>query len=245
MSGTPGKKGDRIGPYRLGRRYRGTDPDEGSIYEAHHVETGAPALVVLPGANGDGAPRSAWSVRAEGSLQPPYQAVHVEQPPQGRASLHDLTLLLIRLAGATAHIENRKDAHAHFARVLAHARRWRQVLRWGLAGATAAMAAGLALALWPHALEETRTRTVVGEDPVFFANRQNLASPIASYPMPEKPFKEQQKPPCLEGTEVEVRGGCWIEHTKKAPCPRSTAEYQGKCYIPVKKPDPLPQSLQP
>lgn len=214
MSGTSGKKGDRIGP----------------------------ALVVLPGTSEDGRPRSAWSVRAEGSIHPPYQAVHVEQSPQGRTSLHDLTLLLIRLAGATAHIENRKDAHDHFNRVPPRLRR--QVLRWGLAGAAAAMAAGLALALWPHALEETRTRTV-GEDPVFFAARQNLVFPIASYPMPEKPFKEQQKPPCFEETEVEVRGGCWIEHTKKAPCPRSTAEYQGKCYIPVKKPDPLPQSLQP
>ncbi|OJH41409.1 hypothetical protein [Cystobacter ferrugineus] len=242
MSRTPGKKGDRIGPYRLGKRYRGTDPDEGSIHEAHHVETGAPALVVLPGANADGAPRSAWSVRAEGSLHPPYQAVHVEQSPQGRASLHDLTLLLIRLAGATAHVENRKDARAHFARVPSHL--WRQVLRWGLAGTAAAMVAGLALSPWPHVLEETRTRTA-GEDPVFFSDGPDLASPIASYPMPEKPFKEQRKPPCFEETEVEIRGGCWIEHTKKAPCPRSTAEYQGKCYIPVKKPDPLPRSLGP
>ncbi|ATB43925.1 hypothetical protein CYFUS_009406 [Cystobacter fuscus] len=244
MSGTPGKKGDRIGPYRLGRRYRGTDPGEGSIHEAHHVETGAPALVILPGTNEDGRPRSAWSVRAEGSLHPPYQAVHVEQPPQGRASLHDLTLLLIRLAGATAHIENRKDAHGHFSRVPAHARIRRWVLHWGLSGAAAAMATGLVLFLWPHAREATRVRTT-SEDPVFFADRQNLVFPIASYPMPEKPFKEQQKPPCLEETEVEVRGGCWIEHTKKAPCPRSTAEYQGKCYIPVKKQPPPPSSLQP
>jgi hypothetical protein len=243
MSGTSGKKGDRIGPYRLGRRYQGTDPDEGSIHEAHHVETGAPALVVLPGENEDGRPPSAWSVRAESSIHPPYQALHVEQPPQGRASLHDLTLLLIRLAGATAHIEKRKDAHAYFTRV--PSRLWRQVLRWGLAGAAAAMAAGLALALWPYGTEETRTLPTASEDPVFFADKQNLAFPIASYPMPEKPFKQQQKPPCLEGTEVEVRGGCWIEHTKKAPCPRSTAEYQGKCYIPVKKPDPLPSSIQP
>ncbi|WNG30809.1 hypothetical protein F0U62_47430 [Cystobacter fuscus] len=242
MSGTPGKKGDRIGPYRLGKRYRGTDPGEGSIHEAHHVETGAPALVVLPGSSEDGHPRSAWSVRAEGSIHPPYQAVHVEQSPQGRASLHDLTLLLIRLAGATAHIEKRKDAHDHFNRVPALARLRRQVLRWGLPGAVAATVAGLAL--WLHALEETRTRTM-GEDLVFFSDGQDLAFPIASYPMPEKPFKEQRKPPCLEETEVEVRGGCWIEHTKKAPCPRSTAEYQGKCYIPVRKPAPLPQSLQP
>ncbi|EPX61158.1 hypothetical protein D187_000941 [Cystobacter fuscus DSM 2262] len=242
MSGTPGKKGDRIGPYRLGKRYRGTDPDEGSIHEAHHVETGAPVLVVLPGTSEDGGPRSAWSVRAEGSIHPPYQAVHVEQSPQGRASLHDLTLLLIRLAGATAHIEKRKDAHDHFNRVPSRLRR--QVLRWGLAGAAAATVAGLALVLWPHALEETRTRTV-NENPVVFSDGQDLAFPIASYPMPEKPFKEQRKPPCFEETEVEIRGGCWIEHTKRAPCPRSTAEYQGKCYIPVRKPDPPPTSLQP
>ncbi|WP_187344877.1 hypothetical protein [Cystobacter ferrugineus] len=40
-------------------------------------------------------------------------------------------------------------------------------------------------------------------------------------------------------------GGCWIQHKLDAPCPRNTAEYQGKCFIPVKKPEPLPRSVQP
>ncbi|WNG21267.1 hypothetical protein [Cystobacter fuscus] len=241
MGRTPGKKGDRIGPYRLGRRYRGTDPGEGAIHEAHHVETGAPALVVLPGENEDGRPRSAWSVRAEGSIHPPYQAVHVEQTPQGRASLHDLTLLLIRLAGATAHIENRKDARAHFTRVRFYVRLRRQVLRWGLAGAAAA---GVALALRPHAPEPMETRAAIDE-PIAFTNRPGTTPPFIGYPMPEAPFKEQARPPCIPDAEVEIRGGCWTPHARTAPCPRSTAEYQGKCYVPVKKPEPTPNSLQP
>jgi hypothetical protein len=245
MSGTPDKKGERIGPYRLGKRYRGTDPDEDPIYEARHIETGAPALVMLPGASEDGRTRSAWSVRAERSLHPSYRALHVEQAPQGRASaLHDLTLLLIELAGASALIEKRKDARAHFTRVPVIARLRRQVLHWGLAAAAGALAAGLALTLWPHASEHVETRTA-SDEPIVFTNRPGGSPPVIGYPMPEAPFKEQARPPCIPDAEVEIRGGCWTPHARAAPCPRSTAEYQGKCYVPVKKPDPEPRSVQP
>ncbi|WP_276203642.1 transposase [Hyalangium minutum] len=78
-----------------------------------------------------------------------------------------------------------------------------------------------------------------------FADRQGPFPEGIAYPMPEKPFKEQSKPPCVEGREEEVRGGCWIPHAKTAPCSRGTAELQGKCYVPVKKPDPAPTSVQP
>jgi len=65
------------------------------------------------------------------------------------------------------------------------------------------------------------------------------------YPLPSTPIKGQQKPPCLEGTSVEINGGCWVTLEQRAPCPRSTAEHQGKCYMPVRDPPPEPRSLQP
>jgi len=78
-----------------------------------------------------------------------------------------------------------------------------------------------------------------------FTDGQDLSTPAIAYPMPETPFKEQRKPPCAEGLEVEVRGGCWIRHERAAPCHPRSAEYQGRCYVPVKKPDPQPRSVQP
>ena len=240
MSGNPDRKGERVGPYRLLKRYRGIEPDEGPIYEARHVETGAPAMVMLPGPGADGPPKSAWRVLAESSLQPPYRALRVERAPRGRTSaLHELTLLLIQLAGAVAHVEKRRDARAYFTQKPFPRR---HVLRWGGAGLGLAAAVVLTVFLRPHTQGEAQT---AGGDPVIFSNGEMLTLPVASYPMPEAPFKEQRKPPCLDGTEVEIRGGCWIEHTKKSPCPRSTAAFQGKCYIPVKKPDPAPTSVQP
>jgi hypothetical protein len=53
-------KGGRLGPFHLGRRYKDKDVggDLGRIYEAHNVETGAAALVLIPVSARAGSPRS-------------------------------------------------------------------------------------------------------------------------------------------------------------------------------------------
>jgi len=140
-----------------------------------------------------------------------------------------------------AHLD-RKPRGSWRGRLLAHGPRL-------LAGA---VVAGLVLlALWPRApaLPETQQAPAVAEaaldEPVAFINLQEPPFPFIGYPMPEKPFKEQEKPPCLQGTTVEIRGGCWVTLEQRAPCPKSTAEFEGKCYMPVRKKDPLPSTLQP
>ena len=45
--------------------------------------------------------------------------------------------------------------------------------------------------------------------------------------------------------EVEINKGCWVALEKKPPCYSNQAEYQGKCYMPVRKQDPVPQSVEP
>ncbi|HYO60078.1 hypothetical protein [Archangium sp.] len=68
-----------------------------------------------------------------------------------------------------------------------------------------------------------------------------------AYPLPDKPFSNQARPPCRPPRgEVEINGGCWVEIARRPPCHEEHAEYQGKCYLPVSTRGPrLPQSLSP
>jgi hypothetical protein len=67
-----------------------------------------------------------------------------------------------------------------------------------------------------------------------------------AYPLPEKPVRNQATAPCSTKTgEVEINKGCWVALEKKPPCFGNQAEYQGKCYLPVRKPEALPQSASP
>jgi hypothetical protein len=254
MDNTPEWKGGRIGPYHVGKRYRDIPSDEGRLYAAHNTETGASALVVMPGKGEDWSPRHPWSIRVTGVTSPPSLVLEVGKAPQAEASLlHELTLMLIRLSGAMALIEDREDARAHFTRRPFPSRLRQRVMRWKLVGAGVALATGLTLILWPRPPEDTEQRYASGgvaqaalEESIAFTDTQDPPLPgIIGYPMPEGPFKEQKRPPCIPVTETEIRGGCWTQHKLDAPCPRSTAEYQGKCFMPVKKPDPQPRSIQP
>ncbi len=65
MSDPPEWKGSRIDPYVVGERYQGIPSDEGRLYEAHHIETGAPALVVMPGEGETWSTNSLWNIRAQ------------------------------------------------------------------------------------------------------------------------------------------------------------------------------------
>jgi hypothetical protein len=254
MDDTPEWKGGRIGPYHVGKRYRGIPSDEGRIYSAHNVETGASALVVMPAKGEDWSTRHPWTIQATSVTSPPALVLEVEKAPQAKDSrLHELTLMLIRLSGAVALIEDRGDARAHFTRLPLPSRLRQRMMRWGLAGTAMTLAAGLALILWLRPPEDAEQRQSSGgvvraavDEPIAFTDTQDTPLPgIIGYAMPEGPFKEQKRPPCIPVTETEIRGGCWTQHKLDAPCPRSTAEYQGKCYMPVKKPDPQPSSIQP
>jgi len=243
MSDTAKWKGRRLGPYVIGERYPDVPEEEGRLYEAHHVDTGEPALVVMPGTGDDWRTYTPWSVLAMNRTEPNALVLHPQLTAGMKLpSFHELTLGFMRLAGLLALLDERRDVRAPFEREPRPSSR--RAVRWGLAGAGVALAVGLALFFWPSALSTVDTRGMLDDSPLFTTG-QKLSSPAIAYPMPEKPFKEQRKPPCMPETEVEVRGGCWVRHERHAPCPPGTAEHQGRCYVAVKKPDPEPSSVQP
>ncbi|ATB29112.1 hypothetical protein [Melittangium boletus] len=249
MSDNSDWKGRRIGPYEVGERYLDVPEDEGQLYEAHHVETGEPALVVMPGTGEAWRTRTPWSAQTTSFTEPECLVLHPERAAQTKTpSIHELTLGHMRVAGALASLDGQPDAQAHFTREFRPPAR-RQGMRWGAACAGVAVVAGLALMLWPRAPVQTSREVseriqAALKEPTHFADRQD-SPPIIGYAMPEKPFKEQATPPCIPVAEVEIRGGCWVPHKLDAPCPSGSAEYQGHCYYPVKKKDPQPRSVEP
>ncbi|WNG18305.1 hypothetical protein [Cystobacter fuscus] len=252
MSDNSDWKGRQIGPYLVGERYLDIPEDEGRLYEAHHIGTGEPALVLMPGSGEEWHTITPWSARTTHFTDPPAIVVHADRSVQAEApSLHDLTLGFIRVSGGLALLDARDDARALFGREasLPEAPLWKRW--WRVAGAGVALVAGIVLLLWLCAPEQLETCPEASEwartaprEPIVFSDRDD-APPIIGYPMPEKPFKEQATPPCIPGTETEIRGGCWNQHKLDAPCPRGLAEYQGHCYIPVRKKAPEPRSVEP
>lgn len=256
MGDTPKWSGGKLGPYHLRKRYRNTGSEVGRIYEAYNVETGAFALVVRPGRAGTWGPRTPWTARVTADAAHPFLALEVEHAPRAEAlALPELTRMFIRLSGALACVDERADTGAHLnqkplprpPRRAASRGKWQ---RLGL-GALAAVALALtAVALWPHSPRSTDKWSpgeagAVRNEPVAWVDLQDDSQPGIGYPMPSAPFKGQRQPPCLKGTEVELHGGCWVLLEAKAPCPRSTAEFDGKCYMPVRQKPPEPRSLQP
>ncbi|HYO51702.1 hypothetical protein [Archangium sp.] len=256
MGDTPSWSGGRLGPYLVGRRSWESDAELGRLHEAHNVETGAFAVVLEPGRVETWRSDTAWTVRATSGVSPQFFAVEVELAPDAEApAFHELPLTFDLLKGVLGSLPTRDRAkvYAHLTRKPRGAWPRRLLARWPwlLAGAGIAVTAGLALTLWPRPPEPAETKwspemaEAAFDEPIVFANKQDTLPQVIGYPMPDGPFKEQQKPPCLKGTEVEIRGGCWVTLEARPPCPRSTAEFEGKCYIPVRKKDPPPSSLQP
>jgi hypothetical protein len=240
----------------VGRRYKGVGSDLGRIYEAHHVETGASALVLTPGRGDAWRPGEEWTVRVSGGVSPPFLVVAVEHAPRaGASSLPELTLMLHRLAEALARVEDRQDVQGHLTGTAAreakgHVAQRPRRLRLGL-GLLAATA--LTVLLWPLATtrrqgeEPASAKVEASAEPTreYASTRDVLGSQPLAYPMPIKPDPKQQKPPCKpELDEVEIRGGCWVELARRSPCQDYAAEYEGKCYLPVRAKAPEPKSLE-
>jgi hypothetical protein len=256
MSDTPEWDGGKLGPYLVGKRHRGTGMGLGRLYQAHNTETGAPAMVLMPGRPGDWRPLGGWTVRATSEGFPPFLALEVEQAPQeDAAALQELTMILQRLGTAVARIEDRPDAHAHLTsqprpsepRNTEPRRRGLLTATWAFAMAAVAAAGVL---LWPRPPEPTGAThahalaAAVPAEPVTLIDMEDDTPPLIGYPMPDAPFKGQRKPPCKEPA-VEIRDGCWVQLAHKPPCPKSTAEYEGKCYMPVSEKKPEPRALLP
>ncbi|WP_395836752.1 protein kinase [Cystobacter fuscus] len=201
MSDTTPREGSRLGPYLLGRRHPDSDPALGDIYEAHHLETGAPALVLVPNPATPWAPRASWSVRSLSEVSPPFLAVEVERTPGATTrALHELTLLHMRLSGAMACVEDREDTATFLSRaphVAFRPQPRRRALSMGFA-VFGGMVFGMGLLLlWLQshlptvaALDSVTVQTESGE-PVIWIDVSAVTSPGTGYPLPSTPIKGQ------------------------------------------------------
>jgi hypothetical protein len=250
-----GKDG-MLGPYRLGRQHQGKGGDMedlGRFYEAHNMDTGEPAMVLLPGPGASGEPEEDCSVRVTVRARPPYIAVDVEQAPAtgGPEALAGLFGDLHRMM---ERMEWSDEARRHLMRQPKGRERWWAVGAAG--GGLAVLVLSLMAAYWCEdsgsqrgeqheagavAVDASRAPTMV--------DTVDVGSAVIAYPLPAKPFSDQAKAPCIPRKgEVEINGGCWVALEKRPPCYDDQAEYQGKCYLPVsarsRKPRE-PQSVQP
>ena len=256
MSHGGDRTGERLGPYQLDRRYEDIDEPGGHLYAAHHVDTGCPALVLVPVPGERWGPRSDFSAHLTAQSDPPFVATHLERPPPPEAqALTDVDLAFIRMAGGIASVEDRQEANADFTR--APPTGWsppqaaspQAASRWLSVRTVALVAAVLGLGtlvLWPRlppgssrqGVEAPVTASVA---PAAWLDPTGNTS-VIGYPMPETAYPGQAKPPCPKGYE-ELRSGCWLQAKQEAPCPQNTAEHEGKCYMPLRETKPVPRSL--
>jgi hypothetical protein len=252
-------KGGRLGAFHLGRRYKDIGTDLGRVYEAHDVHTGASAVVVMPGQSADWEPTEAWRVRVSSHLEPAHVALAVEHAPS-MGKVLELSAMLDLLTSAVERLEKKDEVRTH----LTHGpigpwRRWsgrvRRLLRsrWTLAVTGLAMVAVAVAFWWRSPVPEGDDRMALAGDGTAHTtppelgviNGDDTVLAAIAFPMPDKPYSNQAKPPCRPRQgEVEINGGCWVETTKRPPC-EDTVEYKGRCYVVVgersKRP---PQSIQ-
>jgi hypothetical protein len=248
------KKGVRLGPFQLGKRHKHASAELGHIHEARNVHTGAPALVMLPGPRPTWGPKKNWQVRASFQVTPAFIALEVERAPvSGRlAELADLlTLLLAGLEAVRGNVRMRA--------LLTGTPMGQWMRRPPLKALVAAGLVVLALGggLWlssgtrPMSSPTPPPSTSgIGEladagSPAFFLIDGEVQGPTGiAYPVPDKPYPNQVRPPCRK-SQVAINGGCWVALEQRPPCDEAHAEYQGKCYMPLMKAPRPPQSLSP
>ncbi|QRK08812.1 hypothetical protein JQX13_01105 [Archangium violaceum] len=82
--------------------------------------------------------------------------------------------------------------------------------------------------------QEVAVQPVVVRPAPVLINKAAVGQRPIAYPLPQKPFTDQAKAPCIpnEG-EVEINGGCRVALEKRPPCYDKQAEYRGKCYLPA------------
>jgi len=243
--------GGPLGPYHVTLRHRAIGGGLGRLYEARNNETGNPALVLVPGPKGDLRAEENWQVRVTANVSPPYLALEVEHAPVN-GQPRQLSWMIERWAAALVRIDTRPEARAHLTGGAKESRP-RPAGRLGSPGGALGLASLLALAvvLWPRATvppQEVHFQAVhsMAEKPIFIRSSDGPVTGIEGFPMPNKPFEGQKKPPCdAKRAEVELHGGCWMEIARRPPCSEGAAEYQGKCYVAVGTVPRAPTSIGP
>ena len=243
------EEGDGLGPFELGRSYDEVGPGLGRLHEAWHVKTGRPALRLFPTDRVEWQPSARWEVLIFCEPSPPSVTLLVRQAPMDVPTT-ELADVLVLSAAAFTRVEDSARVRAHLASGLSgpEVRTPRARRNWGARGrVVASLVLVLGVCLTSRHVDPARSGSSV--DP-FVQDSSGVylgdGVTVLGYPPPQKPFRNQVVAPCpRRKSVVEINGGCWVTLEHKPPCDEDQAEYQGKCYLPVLKPPPLPQSVEP
>ncbi|WP_434381146.1 hypothetical protein [Melittangium boletus] len=235
--------GGKLGLYHVGRRYRHLASRD-RLHEGHNTETGTPAILMVPDKLDDWNQRLDWTVRIVSREAYPFIALEVEGAPSfDDLALQELTLRVYRMSGGLSLLEDRPDVRQHLLRQSVPVKTKTRTRRSLRMGATAATLVVCLSSFWSHRAETPEASLT--HESVNYSDAEDTLLSAIGYAMPEKPFDEQKRPPCIPVTETELRGGCWVQMKHDAPCPPSSAEYEGHCYMPSKRKTPKPNVIGP
>jgi hypothetical protein len=244
---------DRLGSFYLGARHDDLGPGLGRLYEAWQEGTGAPVLLLQPGANVNWQPEGPLRVQLVFDPRWSTVTVKVEDAP-APPDLSDVANILVLTTAAITRVEDNPQVRAHVAaEPRPHAMPSAPLptarephFERGLALA-ALVVLLLGLGVWlcsehdsigpGHASPATATDAPTKSRVWILGNSKYPGAEAIAYPMPDKPFDNQSTKPCYpELDEVEINGGCWFEVARRPPCLKDVqAEYKGKCYLPISK----------
>ena len=248
---------ERLGPYLLQEQVEQSHDSQEELYLATHETTGATALVRKHAAEEGKAPGKNWRVRIVSWASGGYSAMEVEHTDFARTQDRQSAESLL-LTGESVREEARR-----MTRALSDTHEPRFRWRLGLGVASAATVCALLFALVrlasvsqpPSAPEplasappapvshEVPTAAETSDFRAWLVDTADAGQSVLARPLPKEAFKGQKRPPCTRYTEVELVGGCWMQHVLKAPCPEDLFEYQGNCYAPSFSAKPPPSSL--
>ncbi|WP_309894077.1 hypothetical protein [Archangium sp.] len=253
MTTTKKKQDRRWGPFLIGRRCKHAAAELGHIHEARNVETGAPVLMMTPGIHQ--APKRNWRGRVSFQTRPPFIILEMEQAPASGNLAEFANLMTLLLAGLDA-VGSNARTRAHLTREPMGSGMKRPPVRALAAAGLAVLALGGGFWLGlgsrsmgsptpPPSTPGVGEWAEAGLPPSLLSDGAEGNPTGIAYPLPDKPFVNQLKPPCRsKAIHVALNGGCWIALEQRPPC-EDSAEYQGKCYLPVLKAQRPPQSVSP
>jgi hypothetical protein len=250
---------ERWGSFHLGACHDGLGAGLGELYEAWREDTGAPVLLVRPGANVDWQPEGPLQVQLR--FHPAGSTVSVETEAPTPPDLSEVVNLLVLTTAAVTRVEEHPQVRAHVASrprtagsVIPSLRKPLIGRDWRLAGLVGlAIGACVWLCLeWKFATPELHTSAAETEpDAMALSGSTKPGQATLAYPLPARPFRNQAIAPCYpQLDEVEINGGCWTTLKRRPPCLKDVqAEYKGECYLPISKDrdrgDKPAQSLEP
>lgn len=250
MANDQHEEGSGHKPFEKGDAYDEVGPGLGRLHEAWDMETRRPALQLRPTAHVEWQPEGPWKVTLFCESHPASVTLRVDESPLS-VPVSELTDILVLTTAAITRVEDSARLQAHLASGLSRPPALCRSTRHTTTNWTGL---SLGLGFWLLTSLAEILPSVVEETPNALSQEEasslvdlEASNPVSlTYPLPAKPFRNQAAPPCKTNKgAVEIKGGCWVELAQKPPCFSDQAEYQSKCYLPVAKPQQLPQSAEP